>query len=286
MLTLWAISGMLAAADSSARAGAVTAAVEISFVTHAGEGAEGQKRFTRDGCYQSESGGSTGGAAYAFERQAGCHRKADVAAVFARLDAIPAAALGREGGATGGSASRHGAMPGSAETQVVLIRGDGSRWVAANKPAADDILRAVNELPSENQWHGTPPEKPVGSGAQLIVVAMTQGKDSHWRFEGSLASDGRWWCHRSLIGTRNAEIRLPRKGAVPITNAPARLGRILVGARPDVPDAAPPANDTRAVEVVWPGMARAALQPARLAGDVITRFIGEVQSLAPVCDLR
>ena len=62
---LLAISGMLAATEPPSRAGAGIAAVEISFVTHVGEGAEGQKRFTRDGCYQAESGGSTGGAGYA-----------------------------------------------------------------------------------------------------------------------------------------------------------------------------------------------------------------------------
>jgi hypothetical protein len=48
----------------------------------------GSKRFTRDGCYQIESGGSTGGSTYAHDSQAGCQRAADVAAIFARLDAI------------------------------------------------------------------------------------------------------------------------------------------------------------------------------------------------------
>ena len=65
--TLIAISGMLAAATPGADA--TVAAVEIAFVTHAGEGAAGRKRFTRDGCYQVASGGSTG--ALATRRQPG-----------------------------------------------------------------------------------------------------------------------------------------------------------------------------------------------------------------------
>jgi len=83
----------LVAAEAAAAPPAKPAAVEISFVTHAGEGAAGSKRFMRDGCYQIESGGSTGGAGYARDSQAGCHLPADVAPVFARLGAIAPDAL-------------------------------------------------------------------------------------------------------------------------------------------------------------------------------------------------
>ena len=289
--TLAAISGMLAAAQA-AGAGNPMTALEISYITHAGEGAEGQKRVTRDGCYQTASEGSTGGSAYAFESQAGCHRTADVAAVFARLDAIPAAALAREAGAKGGGARRD-SMPGGGETRVVLIRADGTRWTATNQATADDVLRAVNELPSENQWHATPPDKPVGLGPQLLtLMTTTVGKDeSASRFEGSLASDGRWWCHRSRIGPRTGESRLPAKNGATITNAPARLGRILAGAQPDTRDEAQAASDTHgdsqiSVEVAWPGKPRAALRPATLTATVSHRFVGEMRSLSPVCAIR
>ena len=114
----------------------------------------------RDGCYQIESGGGTGGAGYARDSQAGCHLPADVAAVFARLGAIAGDALVRDGAGRGGAAGgarAEGFSPGGSQTRVVLIRPDGSRWVAANKATADDMLRAVNDLPSENQWYAKPP---------------------------------------------------------------------------------------------------------------------------------
>ena len=81
---LVAISGILAESLTIEPRVPAVAAVEVSFTTHAGEGAEGRKRFTPDGCYQVESGGSTGGAGYASDSQAGCHLPSDVAAVFAK----------------------------------------------------------------------------------------------------------------------------------------------------------------------------------------------------------
>src|SRR5438552_518858 len=94
------------------------AAVEISFATRAGEGAAGRRRILRNGCYQVESGGSTGGAGYARDSEAGCHHAADVAAVFARLGAVGGDALVREADAAGGAARgapRGG--PGATETR-------------------------------------------------------------------------------------------------------------------------------------------------------------------------
>lgn len=289
-----AISGMLAA-EAAARAGTPPAAVEISFVTHAGEGAAGRKRFTRDGCYQTESGGSTGGSGYARDSQAGCLLPADVATVFARLGTVAEGALIREkaaspkGGAAGG-ARAEGLLPGGAETKVVLIRGDGSRWVAANKPTADDILRAVNELPSENQWYAEPPDKPVGPGAQLVVVSYTSGSS---RTEASLTADGRWWCNQSVVGAREGDHKLPAKPPKPLqeTEAAARLARILKGMRPDTADDATAARDkssgdSETAEVAWPGQPRAPLRPRRSITNVISRFASEMQSMAAPCPHR
>src|SRR6185503_12605255 len=199
----------LVAAEAAAAPPAKPVAVEISFVTHVGEGAAGGKRFMRDGCYQVESGGSTGGAGYARASQAGCHLPADVAAVFARLGAIAGDALVREGAGRGGAAGGArgaGLLGGESQTRVVLIRPDGSRWVAANQATADDVLRAVNELPSENQWYATLPTKAIGTGGQLVVLAVTgQSK----RTEAALAADGRWWCSRSVVGDRGGDPKLP-----------------------------------------------------------------------------
>src|SRR5262245_31111798 len=103
MWTLVAISGMLAV-EPAEPPRTLLAAIEVAFVTHAGEGAAGRRRFTRDGCYQVESGGSTGGSGYARASQAGCHKRGDVAPVFTRLEAIKGEALVRDRAAAGGAA--------------------------------------------------------------------------------------------------------------------------------------------------------------------------------------
>jgi hypothetical protein len=290
VLGLVAISGILAAEAAAAPRAQTVAAVELSYLTHAGEGAAGQKRFGRDGCYQVESGGSTGGAAYARDSQAGCHLPGDVAAVFAKLAAIPGDALAPEkpaqGSATGGARRR--GMPGDSETEVVLIRTDGSRWVGANKSTADDILRAVNELPSENQWYAKPPDKSVGTGAQLLVVsAWTAGTR---RTEAVLTADGRWWCHLSKIGPRGGEQKLPAKPVKPLTsaNAVARMGRILEGVRPPGPDdknARSSAEPETLTEVAWPDKKRTPL-PQVPGQDVAVRFGAEMQAQAPACAVK
>ncbi|HMF44946.1 MAG TPA: hypothetical protein VKQ32_29950 [Polyangia bacterium] len=285
--SLVAISGMLAAAPAAA--GSSVATIEISFATHAGEGAAGAKRFARNGCYQGESGGGTGGGGHAHDSHAGCLRPADVAAVFARLDALPGDALVREA-ATGGAPDRSLGAP---RTRVVLVRTDGSRWLAANRTTGDEVLRAVNDIPSESQWYAPPPDKPVGGGPQLLVLATEFGNiDSSWRLEGSLASDGRWWCHRTTVNAPGAEPRLPSQSASPIKDAPARLGRILEGTNPGAPDDGASAKPTRdktvetSVEVVWPGKTRARLRPWRMAGAVVSRFAEEMQALARACGAR
>jgi hypothetical protein len=281
------------AGGSAPASRAPVAAIEISFETHVGEGAAGGKRFMRDGCYQVESGGGTGGAGYARDSQAGCHLAADVAAVFERLAAITGDGLVRDSAGVGsmGGAPARGAPAGGSETRVVLIRPDGSRWVAANKAIANQMLAAVNDLPNEAQWYAKPPAKAAGTGAQLLVLAVaTSVRGGSRRIEASLASDGRWWCHRSVIGPRGGDQKLPAKKALalPAAQAAARLGRIVEGARPDAADEAQPeANRPDRIEirvdVVWPGQERAPLRPKRLADTVADRFGTEMQALSPAC---
>ena len=282
-----------AAPPRAAPAAPAPSAIEITFETHAGEGAIGGKRILRDGCYQIESGGGTGGAGYARDSQAGCHLPGPVAAVFARLGAVAGDALVRDAPARGSAAggARAGGMEvGGSETHVVLIRSDGSRWVAANKEVANELLRAVNELPSENQWYAEPPAKPVGAGAQLLVLAVsTSGGAGTRRIEASLASDGRWWCHRSVIGARGGEEKLPAMKALALKDAPARLDRIFEGIGPAAADdgqtvsnRSSDGNET-SVEVAWPGQGRGALRPRSRAGKVASRFGAEMQSLSPAC---
>jgi hypothetical protein len=269
-------------------------AVEITFATHAGEGATGRKRFMRDGCYQIESGGGTGGAGYARDSQAGCHLPADVAAVLAKLAAIGSQIRTRErasAASAAGGARADGLGPGLEQTRVVLVRPDGSRWVADNQAVGNQLLAAVNELPSENQWYATPPAKPIGAGAQLVVLAVTTSGDSGGskRVEATLASDGRWWCHRSVIGARGSEQKLPATKALALKDAPARLGRIFEGITPAASDEAQTASSKRAdrietsIEVAWPGQGRGALRAKSRADKVADRFGAEMQALSPAC---
>ena len=236
--TVVAISGMLAARTARARRARRSRPSRSPSPRMRAKALPARKRFMRNGCYQIESGGRTGGAGYARDSQAGCHRPADVAAVFAKLDAIGADALVREGAAEGArrqgrAARRAGGCTGRlADDGSCWFDRDGSRWVAANQAtAANQLLAAVNELPSENQWYATPPAKPVGAGAQLVVaVGGESGPRRLAAYRASLASDGRWWCYRSVLGPRGGEPQLPAKeGAAAATDAAARLGRILAG---------------------------------------------------------
>jgi len=292
--TLVALSGMLAAA-APVRATTAPIAVEISFVTHVGEGAEGQQRFTRDGCYQIESGGSTGGSTHAHASRAGCQRAADVAPIFARLDAIGEDRLVREGAKAGGAdagAPARRSRPGVSETQVVLIRADGSRWRAGNQATDDDIQRAVNELPTEIQSAAKPPEPPAGKGPQLVVLSSQTHGHLETRSAG-LASDGRWWCDRNVLGVHQAS-RLPAHRAVPVTDAAARLRRIFTGSPPAPEDPEKPARPEKPakeyadvdVDVAWPGQALGRLRPGWLKDPVTKRFSAEMASQSPACDLR
>lgn len=296
--TLVAISGMLAAAPAAAPRSAPVDSVELSFVTHAGEGAAGVKRFARSGCYQGEWSGGTGGG-HARDSEAGCHRPTDVEPVFTRLAGLAAEALTRETKSLAAAAPGAPGLrsePGASQTQVVLIRPDGSRWVAANRTAADDILRAVNDLPGESQWYAPPPATPIGKGAQLLVLSVAVSKEGgRSRLEAALIGDGRWWCHRTVEAAPGARTQLPAKNAPPLADAPARLGRILAGAR------AAAGDDTQAedgksdkkgdgtetsVEVVWPGKERARLSPWRLRSSVAERFAAEMRALSPACAAR
>ena len=287
-----ALVGVLAAGVTPAPAGAPPAVVdtlEVSFSTQVGEGAAGRKRFRRDGCYQVESGGSTGGAGHARDSQAGCHRPADVAAAFARLEALAAGdkgrarqrrAPGRSG--RGPRRPRRGpgplADPGGAGPPGRLALGGGQREDCA------ELVAAANELPSENQWYAEPPAPPLGTGPQLLVLSLTAPDR---RLQASLASDGRWWCHLSVIGLRGSEQKLPPPGKLALTDAPARLARILAGARPPgkVADEAPADKQPfeASVEVAWPGQPRAALRPRAQGRPVVQRFTTEMRALSSAC---
>src|ERR1043165_617256 len=100
--------------------------VEIEFSTHVGESSHGAKFMTRDGCYQAESVGSAGGATRIHVSSTGCHRPAQVAALFGRLDRIgPAGLVRQESARDGGAGAAPTRDPGGSTTLVTLIGPDG-----------------------------------------------------------------------------------------------------------------------------------------------------------------
>ena len=169
-----------------------------------------------------------------------------------RLDAIGADALVREGAdaAPRAARTRRARSPARAR-RIARTHGragstaTATRWVAANQATADDSSsRAVNELPErEPVGTRTPPEKPVGTGAQLRRRCRWRGRAATDR--GVLESVARERrplvvLHAASSARERASIAAARqRSASAVTDAPARLGRILAGARADAREGAP-----------------------------------------------
>jgi hypothetical protein len=262
---------------------APVAAIEVTFSTHAGEGAVGRKRVGRDGCYQSESEGGTGGGGRAHDSEAGCHRADDVARAFALISVLPLRAAGVPA-----------KVPGE-QDRVVVVRADDTRWVAADDHAARELLRVVNDLPSQNQWYAQPPANPVGKAAQLVVLSVSEtGGAGVRRLEAVVAADGRWWCHRSVPAGASEELELARKPAKPLSpeDARGRLAFITAGLSPpgtgrddDAAVARTAHAVNRTVEVAFAGGPRAPARPRHKAADVAKRFEARMRPMAAACAL-
>jgi hypothetical protein len=257
------------------------AAIEVTFSTNAGEGAAGRKRFDRNGCYQSEAEGGTGGAGRAHDSEAGCHRPEDVARAFALISVLP---LRAEAAAA--------QLPG-APNRVVVVRSDDTRWIPADTQSTRELARLVDSLPPQNQWYAQPPDKPVGTAAQLVVLSVSEaGGAGVRRLEAMLAADGRWWCHRSVPAGALEEPRLPRKPAKPLSpeDARARLAHITAGLSPPGSARADESwagrgGVNRTVEVAFAGGPRAPARPRQKAADVAKRFEAKLQPAAAACAL-
>ncbi|MES1172614.1 MAG: hypothetical protein ABUL77_05215 [Bacteroidota bacterium] len=273
---------------------AEVAVIEVPFSTRVGDGASGLKRIFRNGCYQVVSeGGSGAGAGSSRNSQVGCHLAGEVSAAFERLDLLASASgsgVVKEGrvSPSGGRRDESGVR---AQAGVVLVRGDGSRWVAANDEVAGEFLSAINAMPSENQWHAKPPARPVGKGPQFVAVsvATTRGAGPR-KLQGSLSVDGRWWCHGTgVAGVGHTATSRPLKLApVNPRDASGRLGRILKGARAksaiEDDDVPPDASGIEtSVELVFAGRSRSGLFPKRLAKPVAQRFAVEMSRHSPLC---
>lgn len=270
------------------------ALIEVPFSTRAGDGASGLKRIFRNGCYQvvSESGSGAGASR---NSQVGCHRPGEASQAFERLDLLASASgsgVVKEDPASssGGRGNESGAR---AQARAVLVRGDGSRWVAANDDVAGELLSAINTIPSENQWHAKPPATPVGKGPQFVAVNVsTTGGTASRKLQASLSVDGRWWCHRWGVAQAGDTSTARGRKLAPVNprEASGRLGRILKGARTRNPledDEEPPGASgiELSVELVLAGRARTGLFPKRLSKVVAQRFAAEMSSHSQLCTL-
>jgi hypothetical protein len=263
--------------------------VEVSFTTHAGEGAQGVKRFFRDGCFAVASEGGTGGGR-ARESSAGCHLRRDVDETFAKLDAlVKSGDVVRERDAPG--TNEGGAAGHLVSERAVLVGKDGARWVAASQLGRMSLEGAIAALPSENLWFPPMPADPPGRGAPVLVAISWSrpGAGGARRLQASLVDDGRWWCARST-GARGGDgaenpARPPR--ALAAAEAKARLGRILRGVRRPADgdaEAKPAAGDEAvSVEVAFADGLRDAVRPRSLTRTVADRFLAELRAQSPAC---
>jgi len=260
--------------------------VEVAYATHAGEGAQGVKRFFRDGCYTVKSSGGTGGG-WARDSQGGCHLRRDVVEAFARLDALVA-----NGGVVperAAPSAGKGPVGQPVTEQPVLVGTDGSRWVApANRLARIFLEAEVGQLPSGNLWF---PLLPVWPGKGPVLVAIRWTHSGSRRLQASLIIDGRWSCARSAgrHGPEGAEASSPPRAprAIAPAEARARLGRILRGARRPAegdPDPKPVSSDGElSIEVAFADGVRDALHPRPLTRAVVGRFFAEMRRQSPAC---
>ena len=285
--------------EPGASAAGQVAVIEVPFSAGVGNGPSGLRRFFRSGCYEVVSEGGFG-AAKTKDSQAGCHLPGEVSEAFQQLDVLASASGGtivKEGNQDGNVPSSSGRDKnfGRSQARVVVVKGDGSRGVAANDDVAGLLLSAVNSIPPDNQWHAKPPAPPRGKGPQFVAIRISStGGGVPKRFQASLSADGRWWCHRSAgAGTGVAPMPIPRGqrlAPVGAREGGALLGRILKGAKPKSPmddddDANEAVGVETSVELVFAGRPRSALFPGRLASTVAKRFATGMTRRSPTCAL-
>ena len=224
----------------------------------------------RDGCYQIESGGGTGGAGTrATARPAATapptSRRSSRASARSRATRWCATTPG--GAARPSGARADGLLGGDSQTRVVLIRRTARAGWRRIRRRPTTSLRAVNELPSENQWYATPP-----ANRSARVASWSCCRWSGRRLDGAPKPCSR----RTAAGGATAA---SSASAVPNRKLPGKRVAAVAGcarpARPDPRRGEPgPARRRRArrpdkrsdgveisVEVAWPGQARAPAAP-------------------------
>jgi hypothetical protein len=243
----------------------------------------GRKRFDRDGCYQSESEGGTGGGGRAHDSEAGCHRAEDVERTFrAHLGAA--------------AARRCGAAQAARRANRVVVRPRGRH---ALDPRPDD--QAARELAlwstacrPQNQWYAQPPANPWQDGAARRAVRVGDGGGpacAGWRLSsprmgaGGVTAACRRGERGAAAGAETPEAAIARRGAGRLANITAGLSPPGSGAR-QRPAAARTAHGiNRTVEVAFAGGPRAPARPRHKAADVAKRFEARMRPLAAACAL-
>jgi len=275
----------------------LVSAIETRFLTHVGEGAAGRRRVFRNGCYQSDSRGGTGGG-QAQDSQAGCTTPSTFAAMFAKADEVVAdgvlvpenpAEVAKDEAArhfvTALDDARVGLHP-------VVVCADGRRLVAKDKQASQRLEGVVGMEPSIDAWYVTPPKPALGAGAQMIALSARKvGRSGDRTLQASLVANGSWWCYRS-IPTQGSDapttFSQPPPKPLPPAKAAAILDRVLAGisARALAADEAKglviPERDIQVEAAVGSGP-RTAIRSTTAVTGVATRFGGEMRAQSSAC---
>jgi hypothetical protein len=300
VLVLLLAAGGAAAAARAADAGRAgsgqVSAIETLSLTHVGEGSAGRRRVFRNGCYQSESRGGTGGG-QAHDSNAGCTTARSFADMFTQADALvadgvlvpedPAAAAAAVGRIF--VSALDDAMTG---LKPVLVCADGRRLVARDKESAQHMERIVGMEPSIDAWYVTPPKPAIGSGAQLIALSVQKSARSSSRMlQASLVATGAWWCHLSvptLDSDAPQTFSQPTPRPLSPTKAAGILDRVLAGisARALAEDAAKdlPAGDSPIlVEAAVGAGPRTHVRSTAAAPRAVKSFGNEMRAQSSAC---
>jgi hypothetical protein len=271
--------------------------IETRFLTHFGEGAAGRRRVFRNGCYQSESRGGTGGG-QAKDSQAGCTTPSIFAAMFAKADEVVAAGVlvpENLSEVTKEQSAQH-VVTALDDTSVglhpVVVCDDGRRLVAKDKQASQLLERVVGMEPSIDPWYVTPPKPALSAGAQMIALSARKiGRSGEGTLQASLVASGSWWCHRSiptLGAAAPTTVSRPTPKPLPPARAAAILDRVLAGisaralAADEAEGLAVPERDIQVEAAVGLGP-RTAVRSTTAVTRVATRFGDEMRAQSSAC---
>jgi hypothetical protein len=292
-----AAAGTARAADDARAGPGRVSAIETHSFTHAGEGSVGGRRVFRNGCYQSESRGGTGGG-QAHDSDLGCTAAGVFKDMFAQADTLlTGGALVPEGpapdgagkGRRGGLADHDNDMQGA---RSVVIDTSGHRLVPRDAEAAKQLAAIVGREPSLDSWYVKPPKPAHGTGPQMIALSVQKSERRGERMlQASLIVDGTWWCHLSVpTGYEDPPegFSHPAPRPLPPAKAAAILASALTGisARSLAADEAkdlPTGDSPILVEAAVGSGPRTHVRSATAAARAATSFGKEMRTQSSAC---